>query len=155
MAEWGRFEANNYINLPIVLLNFFLNLGKSLSLGHMELIEKSFCIQPRKLGLQKINPTRKKLRDPTQLSFPKNPFVCPVRIRDYPYIPTEYLDIGMKKTIILGRETWIQVVWGTSPRCDFVKISKCEANCAVSADWAPDGRNLDWVVKHLEPSCGA
>lgn len=26
--------------------------------------------------------------------------------------------------------------------CDFVKISKCEANCAVSAEWGPDGRHL-------------
>ena len=30
----------------------------------------------------------------------------------------------------------------TEEKCDFVKISKCEANCAVSADWAPDGRHL-------------
>ena len=32
------------------------------------------------------------------------------------------------------------------PRCDFVKISKCEANCAVSADWAPDGPSLGGIM---------
>ena len=36
------------------------------------------------------------------------------------------------------------VVFTTVSRCDFVKISKCEANCAVSADWAPDGLRPQW-----------
>eukprot|EP00443_Scrippsiella_acuminata_P125369 CAMPEP_0115630178 /NCGR_PEP_ID=MMETSP0272-20121206/30334_1 /TAXON_ID=71861 /ORGANISM="Scrippsiella trochoidea, Strain CCMP3099" /LENGTH=650 /DNA_ID=CAMNT_0003066773 /DNA_START=175 /DNA_END=2124 /DNA_ORIENTATION=+ len=31
---------------------------------------------------------------------------------------------------------------GDEEKCDFVKISSCQANCTVSAEWAPDGRHF-------------
>ena len=30
--------------------------------------------------------------------------------------------------------------------CDFARISKCEANCTVSAEWAPDGGRHTMIV---------